>query len=169
MIGCKAFQKNNVLLSSTLKKLFGNKISNYMILVYTGGVKLEDNDSLNDHLDSSRPEDLKKVLKDVWRSKLNNWGNFFSTTRGKPYTCELFEEVNKIKLRNDSLEVSSFLRDLKQGVADELKEQLQMFSFKEKHRRITKIVESKMNNTMHSLENSWREAYCSVRGRKKKL
>ncbi|WMV14335.1 hypothetical protein MTR67_007720 [Solanum verrucosum] len=71
-----------------------------------------------------------------------------------------------MKLRNDSSEVSSLLGDLKQGVADELKEQLQKFSFKEKHRRITEIVESKKNNTMHSLENSWRGAYYSVRGRK---
>jgi len=54
-------------------------------------------------------------------------------TGGKPYTRELFEEVKKMKLHNDSLEVSSLLGDLKQEVA-ELKEQLQRFSFKEEHR-----------------------------------
>uniref|UniRef100_M1DRB1 NTGP4 n=1 Tax=Solanum tuberosum TaxID=4113 RepID=M1DRB1_SOLTU len=63
-----------------------------------------------------------------------------------------------MKLRNYSSEVSFLLGDLKQGVADELKEQLQRFSFKEQQRRITEIVESKMNNTMHSLENSWRRS-----------
>ncbi|KAH0650204.1 hypothetical protein KY284_030116 [Solanum tuberosum] len=45
------------------KKLFGTKISDYMIVVYTRGDKLEDNDSLNDHLDCSCREDLKEVLK----------------------------------------------------------------------------------------------------------
>lgn len=63
-----------------------------------------------------------------------------------------------MKLRNYSSKVRFLLGDLKQGVADELKEQLQRFSFKEQQRRITEIVESKMNNTMHSLENSWRRS-----------
>ncbi|KAH0734904.1 hypothetical protein KY285_010611 [Solanum tuberosum] len=62
-----------------------------------------------------------------------------------------------MKFRNDSLEVSSLLGYLKQGVADELKEQLPRFSFKEQHRRITEIFESKMNNTMHSLEKQLEE------------
>ena len=39
--------------------LFERKIVDYMIVVFTGGDKLEDNDSLNDHLDHSCPEDLK--------------------------------------------------------------------------------------------------------------
>ncbi|KAH0652878.1 hypothetical protein KY289_030556 [Solanum tuberosum] len=62
-----------------------------------------------------------------------------------------------MELCNDSLEVSSFLGDLKQGVADELKEQVQRFSFKEQYRRITEMVESKINNTMHSLEKQLEE------------
>ncbi|KAH0716688.1 hypothetical protein KY290_012952 [Solanum tuberosum] len=45
------------------KKLFGTKISDYIIVVYTRGDKLEDNDSLNHHLDCSCHEDLKEVLK----------------------------------------------------------------------------------------------------------
>ncbi|WMV26420.1 hypothetical protein MTR67_040178 [Solanum verrucosum] len=41
-----------------------------------------------------------------------------------------------MKLCNDSLEVSSLLGDLKQGVADELKEQVQRLSFKEQHSEV---------------------------------
>lgn len=61
-----SFSKDERAAIQYFKKLFGTKISDYMIVVYTGGDKLEDNDSLNDHLDCSRPEDLKESLKDVW-------------------------------------------------------------------------------------------------------
>ncbi|KAG5619866.1 hypothetical protein H5410_005084, partial [Solanum commersonii] len=107
-----SFSKQECCAIQYFKKLFGTKISDYMIVVYTRGDKLEDNDSLNDHLDCSRLEDLKEALKDVWE--------LFSTTSEKPYTSELFEEVNKMKLRNDSseertarLEAERKIRELK--------------------------------------------------------
>lgn len=40
-----------------LKEFFGTKISDYMILVFTGGDKLKD--TLNDDLDHSCPQHLK--------------------------------------------------------------------------------------------------------------
>ncbi|KAK4722211.1 hypothetical protein R3W88_012444 [Solanum pinnatisectum] len=95
-----SFSKEEQAAMQYFKKIFGTKISDYMIMVYTGGDKLEDNDSLNDHLDCSHPEDLKEALK--------------------------------------------------------------MFSFKEHYRRITEVVESKMNNTMHSLEKQLEEE-CTTR------
>ncbi|KAH0660653.1 hypothetical protein KY285_029260 [Solanum tuberosum] len=171
-----SFSKEEQAAIQYFKKLFGTKISDYMIVVYTGGDKLEDNDSLNNHLDHSCPEDLKEVLKmcgnrqvlfdnktedpakkaEQLRELLFHVNMVVQTTGGKPYTSELFEEVKKMKLRNDSLEVNSLLGDLKQGVT-ELKEQLQRFSFVEQRRRITKMAESKMNNTMHSLEKQLEE------------
>ncbi|KAH0749300.1 hypothetical protein KY290_028532 [Solanum tuberosum] len=171
-----SFSKEEQAAIQYFKKLFGTKISDYMIVVYTGGDKLEDNDSLNDHLDHSCPDDLKEVLKmcgnrqvffdnktedpakkaEQLRELLFHVNMVVQTTGGKPYTSELFEEVKKMKLRNDSVEVNSLLGDLKQGVT-ELKEQLQRFSFVEQQRRITKMVESKMNNTMHSLEKQLEE------------
>ncbi|XP_049409800.1 immune-associated nucleotide-binding protein 9-like isoform X1 [Solanum stenotomum] len=171
-----SFSKEEQAIIQYFKKLFETKISDYMIVVYTGGDKLEDNDSLNDHLDHSCPDDLKEVLKmcgnrqvlfdnktedpakkaEQLRELLFHVNMVVQTTGGKPYTSELFEEVKKMKLRNDSVEVNSLLGDLKQGVT-ELKEQLQRFSFVEQQRRITKMVESKMNNTMHSLEKQLEE------------
>ncbi|WMV14334.1 hypothetical protein MTR67_007719 [Solanum verrucosum] len=61
-----SFSKEERAAIQYFKKLFGTKISDYMIVVYTGGDKLEDNEFFNDHLDCSRPEDLKEALKDVW-------------------------------------------------------------------------------------------------------
>lgn len=54
-----SFSKEEQAAIQYFKKLFGTKITDYMIVVFTGGDKLEDNDSLNDHLDHSCPEDLK--------------------------------------------------------------------------------------------------------------
>ncbi|KAG5631190.1 hypothetical protein H5410_002907, partial [Solanum commersonii] len=113
-----SFSKDEQATIHYFKKLFGTKISDYMIVVYTRGDKLEDNDSLNDQLDCSCREDLKEVLK--------------------------------------------MCGDLKQGIANELKEQVQRFSFKEQYRRITEMAESKMNNTMHSLERQLEEE-CTAR------
>ncbi|XP_006356559.1 protein AIG1-like [Solanum tuberosum] len=173
-----SFSKEEQAAIQYFKKLFGTKICDYMIVVYTGGDKLEDNDSLNDPLDHSCPEDLKEVLKmcgnrqvffdnktedpakkaEQLRELLFHVNMVVQMTGRKPYTSELFEEVKKMKLRNDSVEVNSLLGDLKQGVT-ELKEQLQRFSFVEQQRRITKMAESKMNKTMHSLEKQLEEEH----------
>ncbi|TMW87494.1 hypothetical protein EJD97_019890 [Solanum chilense] len=171
-----SFSKEEQAAIQYFKKLFGTKITDYMIVVFTGGDKLEDNDSLNDHLDHSCPEDLKEVLKMCGNrqvlfdnktedpaKKAKQFSELIfhvnmvvETTGGKPYTSNLFEEVKKMKLRNDSLEVSSMLGDLKEGVT-ELKERLQRFSLVEQKRRITTMVESKKNKTMHSLEKQLEE------------
>lgn len=53
------FSKEEQAAIQYFKEFFGTKISDYMIVVFTGGDRLEDNDSLNDHLDRSCPEHLK--------------------------------------------------------------------------------------------------------------
>ncbi|CAN4099959.1 unnamed protein product [Withania somnifera] len=62
----------------------------------------------------------------------------------------------KMKLHNDTLDVNSFLGDLKQEVT-ELKKQLQRWSFEDQHRQITEMVESELNNTMHILDKQLEE------------
>ncbi|KAF3615832.1 putative agamous-like MADS-box protein AGL11-like isoform X1, partial [Capsicum annuum] len=115
-----------------------------MIVVFTGGDELEDNCSLNDHLNHSCPENLKEVLKmcgnrlvlfdnkttdsmkkiEQLRELLFHVNMVVQKNSGKPYTNDLFEEVKKMELHNDSVEVNCLLGDLKQEVI-ELKEQLQ--------------------------------------------
>ncbi|KAK6784252.1 hypothetical protein RDI58_017706 [Solanum bulbocastanum] len=58
-----SFSKEEQVAMQYFKKFFGTKISDYMIVAYTGVEKLEDIDSLNDQLDCSHPEDLKEALK----------------------------------------------------------------------------------------------------------
>uniref|UniRef100_M1DIR4 NTGP4 n=1 Tax=Solanum tuberosum TaxID=4113 RepID=M1DIR4_SOLTU len=117
-----SFSKEEQAAIQYFKKLFGTKICDYMIVVYTGGDKLEDNDSLNDPLDHSCPEDLKKM-----------------------------------KLRNDSVEVNSLLGDLKQGVT-ELKEQLQSLEKQLEEEHTARLeAESKIRELKDSLEKAQRE------------
>ncbi|XP_059299454.1 immune-associated nucleotide-binding protein 9-like [Lycium ferocissimum] len=170
------FSKEKQAAIQYFSEFFGTKINDYMIVVFTGGDELEDNDSLNGQLDRSCPENLKEVLKmcgnrqvlldnktkDPWkkaeqlRELLFHVNMVVQKNGGKPFKNDLFEEVKKMKLHNDTLEVNSSLGDLKQEVT-ELKEQLQRWSFEEQHRRITETVESKLKETMHSLEKQLEE------------
>ncbi|KAJ8560185.1 hypothetical protein K7X08_004243 [Anisodus acutangulus] len=149
------------------REFFRNKISDYMIVVFTGGDELEDNDSI----DCSCPDHLKEVLKmcgnrqvifdnktkdqmkkaEQLRELLFHVNMVVQKNGGKPYTNDVIEEVKKMKLHNDTLEVNSLLGDLKQEVT-ELKEQLQRWSFEEQHKGITETVKSKLKEPMHSLE-----------------
>ncbi|KAF3672980.1 Protein yippee-like [Capsicum annuum] len=157
-------------------QFFGKKIGGYMIVVFTGGDDLEDNCSLNDHLNHSCPENLKEALKMcgnrqvLFDNKTNDpmkkaeqLGELLfhvnmvvQKNGGKPYTNDLFEEVKKMKLHNDTVDVNSLLGDLKQEVT-ELKEQLQRWSLVDQHREITEMVESKLNDSMHRLEKQLEE------------
>ncbi|KAM3375198.1 hypothetical protein P3S68_013912 [Capsicum galapagoense] len=157
-------------------QFFGKKIGDYMIVVFTGGDDLEDYCSLNDHLNHSCPENLKEALKmcgnrqvlfdnktndpmkkaEQLRELLFHVNMVVQKNGGKPYTNDLFEEVKKMKLHNDTVEVNSLLGDLKQEVT-ELKEQLQRWSFVDQHREITEMVESKLNDSMHRLEKQLEE------------
>lgn len=53
------FSKEEQAAIQYFREFFGDKISDYMIVVFTGGDEVEDNETLNDHLDRSCPEPLK--------------------------------------------------------------------------------------------------------------
>nr|XP_016505774.1 PREDICTED: protein AIG1-like [Nicotiana tabacum] len=165
------FSKEEQAAIQYFRELFGDKISDYMIVVFTGGDELEDNETLNDHLDSSCPEPLKEVLKlcenrhvlfdnetknpmkkaDQLRELLFHVNIVVQKTGGKPYTNNLFKEVKKMELHNDKLEANSSPGNIKQEVT-ELKEQLQRWSCEEQHRQLSEMVETKLKEIMHSLE-----------------
>ncbi|PHT54013.1 hypothetical protein CQW23_08475 [Capsicum baccatum] len=143
----------------SLREFFGSKISDYMILVFTGGDDLEDNDeTLDDYLGRDCPEPLKNTLTlcgnrrvlfdnktkdplkkaDQLKRLLLLVNVVVENNGGKPYTDDLFKELKKgaVKLHNQ---------------ATELKEQMQK-SYEEQLRRITEVVESKLKETTHRLE-----------------
>nr|XP_016514371.1 PREDICTED: protein AIG1-like [Nicotiana tabacum] len=165
------FSKEEQAAIQYFREFFGDKISDYMIVVFTGGDEVEDNETLNDHLDRSCPEPLKEVFKlcgnrhvlfdnktkdpmkkaDQLRILLFHVNTVAQKTGGKPYTKDLFKEVNKMELHNDKLEANSSPGNIKQEIT-ELKEQLQRWSCEEQHLLIAEMVESMLIEIMHSVE-----------------
>ncbi|XP_062094887.1 immune-associated nucleotide-binding protein 9-like [Humulus lupulus] len=100
----------------SLQTLFGSKIVDYMIVVYTGGDELEENDeTLEDYLGRECPEPLKDILslcanrlvlfdnktKDERKKAgqvqhlLSLVNNVIAQNGGQPYTDEIFTEVKQ--------------------------------------------------------------------------
>ncbi|KDO39315.1 hypothetical protein CISIN_1g0215342mg, partial [Citrus sinensis] len=103
-----------------LESLFGKKISDYMIVVFTGGDELEDNDeTLEDYLGRECPKPLKEILqlcdnrcvlfdnktKDAAK-RTEQVGKLLSLVNsvivqngGQPYTDEIFAELKRAELK----------------------------------------------------------------------
>lgn len=157
----------------SLRKFFGAKITDYMIVVFTGGDDLEENDeTLDDYLGRDCPEPLTETLqmcgnrcvlfdnktKDEFKKskqlkELRSLINAVVDNNGrKPYTDELFVELKKgaVKLRDQTAEVNSLEGYSSQEISV-LKEQFHS-AYEEQLKRITEMVESKLRETTHRLE-----------------
>ncbi|KAL3845677.1 hypothetical protein ACJIZ3_003080 [Penstemon smallii] len=159
----------------SLRKFFGSKISDYMIVLFTGGDDLEDNgETLDDYLGRDCPEPLKETLKmcgnrrvlfdnktkdELKKSEQLNQllslvNEVVDKNGGRPYTDELFMELKKgaSKLRYQTAEVNSlqFQGYTKEEIS-ELKEEFHK-TYDEQLQRITEMVESKLKETTHRLE-----------------
>ncbi|KAL9432456.1 hypothetical protein AB3S75_027483 [Citrus x aurantiifolia] len=164
----------------SLESLFGKKIFDYMIVVFTGGDELEDNDeTLEDYLGRACPKPLKEILKlcdnrcvlfdnktkDAAKRteqvrKLLSLVNFVIVQNGgQPYTNEIFAELKKgaTKLRDTQVEVDSLKRYSKREIS-ELKEQMQK-SNEDQLKRTTEMVESKLKETTTRLEQQLAEEH----------
>ncbi|KAL1063411.1 hypothetical protein V6Z11_D13G141000 [Gossypium hirsutum] len=157
----------------SLQTLFGSKIVNYMILVFTGGDELEENEeTLEDYLGRECPQPLKDILglcgnrlvlfdnktKDETKrvkqvqDLLTLVNMVIEQNGGQPYTDELFAELKKgaTKLR-DQQEVVAALKGYSKREISEFKEQIER-SYEEQLMRITEMVESKLKETTVRLE-----------------
>ncbi|GER38666.1 P-loop containing nucleoside triphosphatehydrolases superfamily protein [Striga asiatica] len=156
----------------SLQKFFGSKISEYMVVVFTGGDDLEENEeTLNDYLGRSCPEPLKEILRMcgnrcvLFDNKTKEAGkkskqlkqllslvnSVVDKNGGKPYTDELFIELKgAMKLHDQTAEVNAMEGYSKQEISY-LKDQFHK-SYEEQLKRITEMVESKLKETTHRLE-----------------
>ncbi|KZV57104.1 hypothetical protein F511_05978 [Dorcoceras hygrometricum] len=157
----------------SLRKFFGSKISDYMIIVFTGGDDLEDNDeTLDDYLGRDCPEPLKETLamcgnrrvlfdnktkdkskkSEQLRQLISLVSAVVDKNDGKPYTDEIFIELKKgsAKLHDQTAEVNS-LKGYSEQEISLWKEQLNN-AHEEQLKRITEMVESKLRETTHRLE-----------------
>lgn len=157
----------------SLQTLFGSKIVNYMIVVFTGGDELEENDeTLEDYLGRSCPDPLKDILAlcqnrcvlfdnkakdELKRAKqvhqlLSLVNCIIMQNGGQPYSDELFTELKAgaTKLRDQQKVVDSLEGYSKRDIL-ELKEQMHR-SYEEQLKRITEMVELKLKETTTRLE-----------------
>ncbi|XP_030934134.1 immune-associated nucleotide-binding protein 9 [Quercus lobata] len=157
----------------SLQTLFGSKIVDYMIVVFTGGDELEDNDeTLEDYLGRECPKPLQEILvlcknrvvlfdnKTKDESKrveqvqtlLSLVNMVIAQNGGQPYTDEIFAELKKgaMKLRNQQEQVDS-LKGYSKREISELKDNMHR-SYEEQLKRITEMVETKLRETTNRLE-----------------
>ncbi|KAK7404203.1 hypothetical protein VNO78_04886 [Psophocarpus tetragonolobus] len=157
----------------SLQTLFGSKIVDYMIVVFTGGDALEENDeTLEDYLGRECPEPLKEILVlcekrcVLFDNKTKDEGKRFgqvqqllsyvnmvlSRNGGRPYTDELFTELKKgaMELHNQQRMVDS-LKGYSKGKILEFEKQMQQ-TYDDQLKRITEMVESKLMEATTRLE-----------------
>ncbi|XP_031250038.1 immune-associated nucleotide-binding protein 9-like [Pistacia vera] len=105
----------------TLQSLFGRKIVNYMIVVFTGGDELEENEeTLEEYLGRECPDSLK-TKDETKRAKqvgelLSLVNRVIVQNGGQPYTDEIFAEVKKVEIERsyeDQLKRTSEMLELK--------------------------------------------------------
>nr|GMD21633.1 immune-associated nucleotide-binding protein 9 [Ipomoea batatas] len=149
------------------------KLADYMIVVFTGGDDLEENEeTLEDYLGRDCPEPLKEVLKKcgnrrvLFDNKTRDASKKAKQVRellslvnivverncGIAYTDEIFSNLRDgaVRLRNQTAEVESSNGYTKQEISL-LKDQMQK-SYADQLKRITEMVESKLKETTHRLE-----------------
>ncbi|XP_063943933.1 immune-associated nucleotide-binding protein 9 [Daucus carota subsp. sativus] len=156
------FSEEEEAVVNSLKALFGNKLTDYMIIVFTGGDDLEDDEkTLEDYLGDECPKPLQKLLdqcgnrrvlfdnktrnqekKDQQVQELLYLVNLVvAKNGGKPYTHELFVELKKGAMEpNDQIEEGT------KQVNEELL-----------NKRLTEMVELKFKETNSRLEAQLRE------------
>ncbi|GLU22265.1 hypothetical protein SLE2022_383540 [Rubroshorea leprosula] len=158
----------------SLQNFFGSKIMDYMIVVFTGGDELEENDeTLEDYLGRECPQPLKEILTschnryvlfdnktkdEMQKAKqlqqlLSLVNNVMLQNDGRPYTDDIFIELQKraaLKLQQvefDSLEG----RSNSKPDMTELQEKIEK-SYDQQLKRITEMVESKLKEATSRLE-----------------
>ncbi|XP_031394175.1 immune-associated nucleotide-binding protein 9-like [Punica granatum] len=157
----------------TLRTLFGNKIVNYMIAVFTGGDELDDNDeTLEDYLGRECPQPLKDVLalcgnrrvlfdnktkdEDKKNAQVRELFSLvdavISQNGGKPFSDEIFAEMRKgAKKLQEQQEAVGSLRGYNQGQILKFKEEMQN-SYDEQLKRISGMIETKLRGEVKRLD-----------------
>ncbi|KAL7123261.1 hypothetical protein ACP275_01G094600 [Erythranthe tilingii] len=153
-----------------LKEFFGPKIIDYMIIVFTGGDELEENDeTLHNYLGRNCPDPLKEILSmcgqrrvlfnnktkdEARKSKQVNElvvlvNAVADENAGKPFTNKLFVELREVR-RGQQAQTAKVMNSTKQYTEEEIlkvKEELEK-SIAEK---ITKTIESKLKESSDKL------------------
>ncbi|KAL9667502.1 hypothetical protein QQ045_001863 [Rhodiola kirilowii] len=172
------FSKEEEATLESLKVLFGDKISDYMIIIFTGGDDLEDMDeTMDEYLGRECPAPLKEVINycdnrvvlfdnkkdDVTKkyAQIQQLHYFLkmvmNKNSGKPYTYKLYAElmvgvfvVFCVLLKK--LQETNKLREQAKQEMDEMKRM-----YEEKHKELVELIEAKLRETIEMYEKQLEE------------
>jgi len=151
----------------SLQMLFGDKILDYMVVIFTGGDELEENqETLEDYLHDSPLElqellrqcDNRKVLfnnkatsKTVLAKQVNELleqtDTIISQNGGHPYSNELFREAQERLSRQEDIDSGGYSKEEIQH----LKKQMEN-AYAAQLKQLTEMVEEKLRITTEKLE-----------------
>ncbi|XP_078434021.1 P-loop containing nucleoside triphosphate hydrolases superfamily protein [Wolffia australiana] len=160
-----------------LQTFFGEKITNYMIVIFTGGDDLEEGEVTLEEYIRTCPELLQKFLelceqrvvlfdnktKDADK-KAQQIRQLFSLVdlviaknNGQPYSDELFAELKKgaLSLKDKKKEVESLTGHTKPEMSELLDRLYKQYD--DQLKRITEMVETKLRETTKRLEQQLQE------------
>ncbi|CAJ1958717.1 unnamed protein product [Sphenostylis stenocarpa] len=155
-----------------LQALFGHKIVDYMIVVFTGGDELEENEeTLEDYIGHDCPQPLKDILAlcgnrkvlfdNKTKEKEKKLGQVqellklvdmvISYNDGKPFTNELFMELKeKAKMRDTHQKAVESLQGYSKAEMAGIKMHMQQ-QYDDDLKRMTNMVESKLREETTNL------------------
>ncbi|XP_047326599.1 immune-associated nucleotide-binding protein 9-like [Impatiens glandulifera] len=163
----------------SLKEFFGEKILDYLIVVFTGGDDLDEDEEDNDvnfenYLGRECPESLQEILrlcknrkvlfdnktKDQDKQTLQKKNLFamveevLNSNGGQPYTDEIFQEIKRTaKEYRDEMERIKLL-DLEEESKSELTQLMEESrkTYEEQFKAITEMIQVKLNETTLMLQ-----------------
>lgn len=166
------FSSEEVAALESLQMLFGEKIVNYMVVVFTGGDELEENEeTLDDYLEGCPPE-LQALLNQcnkrmvLFNNKtksatkktnqttelLKHIDNIIAKNGGQPYSNELFHEAQaraeKLSSQKEHIyKLRGYSKEELQSLDSQMKE-----AYAEQLKQLTEMVEEKMRIATEKLE-----------------
>lgn len=167
------FTDEEIAAVESLQTIFGEKVVNYMIVVFTGGDDLED-ESLDDFLEQGAPAYLRKFLEKCGDRKVL----FENKTKDKarkakqtddllriiddmllkngdnPYTNELFKEAQEIAFKTEQGKSKLAARDARASYGQDLQDIKRDLEnkYEEQVKQLREMVESKIRLNAERLE-----------------
>ncbi|XP_043721455.1 immune-associated nucleotide-binding protein 9-like [Telopea speciosissima] len=165
------FSKEEEATIHSLQSFFGKKLTDYMIIVFTGGDEFDEDETFEDYLSRGFPEIFQEILR-LCKNRVVLFDNKTkSETKQVRQVRQLLSLVNMVIAENGGQPYSdAFLAEVKEGARklrekqeveslkgysknemSELKEHIHK-SYEEQLKRITETVESKLRETTKRLE-----------------
>lgn len=165
------FTDEEIAAVESLQTIFGEKVVNYMVVVFTGGDDLEDDETLDDFLEQGAPTYLREFLKKcedrkvLFDNKTKNKALRIKQTNdllhviddmllkngGSPYANELFKEAQELAFKSEQEKSKLAARTAPGQDLQEIKRDLEN-TYAEQFKQLREMVEDKIRLNAERLE-----------------